>query len=272
MSARSFTKREQTYPEADGWNQKARPDPISTTLLAVQSSPIWRHLSLLDRKMYEIIIALSLAQPPGRRLKATVDQVVKAGALTAHKRAYAKSRRRLRAVGLLEWPPGRTGVAPPCRLSERWRNVPEAEIAAKLKAADKPPVRAEIWIALADYYYRHRPSRRSVRARFGSSTNRDGLKAYARDIFEDQIPKVATATRLRNNALNKASFKIGQYLDACGIDEHEAERRLLDAAKRNGSVRDDRGPRKSLATIRKGLRDGRNNPKQPRPKRSGGTT
>jgi hypothetical protein len=147
-----------------------------------------------------------------------------------------------------------------------------AEIAAILKAADKPPVRAEIWIAQADYYYKLRPSRRIRRARSGSSTNRDGLKAYARKLLEEHVAIVAAAIRLRNNALNKASFKIGQYLDACGIDEHVAERRLLDAAERNGSVRDDRGPRKSLATIRKGLRDGRNNPKQPRPKRSGGTT
>ncbi|SED78082.1 hypothetical protein SAMN05519104_4349 [Rhizobiales bacterium GAS188] len=230
--------------------------------LAVQGSPIWANLAPFDRKLYATIVAMHFAQPPGRQLRATMEQVVRAGALTAHKRSLARSRRRLEALGLIEWPRGRAGVAPPCRLSDGWRKVPESEIAARLEAADKPRARAEIAIEINAHYWRHKPSRRSCQTKTAAPTA-TARETYGRKVLREHVDKVAAATRQRGPALNKAGFKIGQYSDACGIDEAEAERCLLGAADRNGSVRDDRGPRKSLATIRKALRDGRARPKDP---------
>lgn len=71
----------------------------------------------------------------------------------------------------------------------------------------------------------------------------------------------------RNTAVYTAGLKLGSLVAGAGLDETKVTARLLDAAERCGLVADD-GQRSVLASIRSGLRNGRQHPRAVPPPRA----
>ncbi|MDP4026796.1 bifunctional DNA primase/polymerase [Methylobacterium sp. NEAU 140] len=98
--------------------------------------------------------------------------------------------------------------------------------------------------------------------------------SYIARAVEEECAIVALAPRgQRNEALNRAAFKLGTLVGAGRLDAGVATRRLLDAATTSGLVGDD-GQTAALATIESGLTSGAAHPRDfsERKARSGAPT
>ncbi|MBV9327471.1 MAG: HNH endonuclease [Chloroflexi bacterium] len=83
-------------------------------------------------------------------------------------------------------------------------------------------------------------------------------EAYLAKVIGD-LAKVAAGGR--NDALNRAAWKLGQWVAAGALNQAAVEDALFAAAERNGLVSDPQdGPRKTWATIRSGLSKGLQQP------------
>ncbi len=97
--------------------------------------------------------------------------------------------------------------------------------------------------------------------RNGKAVSPPGGHPYAEGAFRDEIEGLArTTTGERNNRLNIAALKLGEFVAADALDEQRVRLALLDACRVNGLVDDD-GERTVLATIESGMSKGL---KQPR--------
>lgn len=65
----------------------------------------------------------------------------------------------------------------------------------------------------------------------------------------------------RNEALNKAAYKLGGYVHSGFLDEHEIVKALLEAAESNGLLADD-GRAAVMSTIRSGIESGLRKPRE----------
>lgn len=89
----------------------------------------------------------------------------------------------------------------------------------------------------------------------------DGAQRYARAALEREVADLAEVGQGgRNDALNRASFNLGQLVGAGALDEYEVWDRLLEACERNGLLEDD-GRRQCEKTIRSGVQGGRQQPR-----------
>ena len=92
--------------------------------------------------------------------------------------------------------------------------------------------------------------------------NDDVPDSYILRAVEEECAAVALAPRgQRNEALNRAAFKLGTIVGAGRLDAGTATRRLLDAATASGLVQDD-GQAAALATIESGLTSGAAHPRE----------
>lgn len=96
------------------------------------------------------------------------------------------------------------------------------------------------------------------------------LPAYVQSAIDGELAKTATAPPgTRNDALNRCSFALGQWVGGGYISEAAAREMLLDAAQRSGVLRDD-GEAQTLKTIDGGLAKGIQAPREapkPEPKK-----
>ena len=69
-----------------------------------------------------------------------------------------------------------------------------------------------------------------------------------------------TGSGSRNNALNRAAYRLGGMVARRWLERSSVERALLAAADANGMVADDGGRDRAVATIKSGLDAGMNNP------------
>ena len=88
-----------------------------------------------------------------------------------------------------------------------------------------------------------------------------GTGAYTRAVLERELTNVATCSKGgRNDALFRASVRLGELAGAAMISLETVERGLLTAAIECGLIRDD-GRRAVASTIASGLRCGMSNPR-----------
>lgn len=83
------------------------------------------------------------------------------------------------------------------------------------------------------------------------------LKAYTEKAYLDEIATLSMATAgNRNDALNRAAFNLGQFIEAGLLGQTEIEITLFNLATQLGL-----GDREASATIRSGINSGINNPR-----------
>ena len=99
-----------------------------------------------------------------------------------------------------------------------------------------------------------------------TKTNFDGPSgAYAASALKRETKSVAgTPKGARNDAVNRASFSLGQLVGVGQLSRATTERELFSAAEANGLVRDD-GATAVQATIRSGLQAGMDKPRRAEP-------
>lgn len=85
--------------------------------------------------------------------------------------------------------------------------------------------------------------------------------AYVGAAVSSELSRLVSTRANRNNALNDASFNLGQFVGAGALGRHEAESRLYAAAVANGYVDKD-GERSARQTIKSGLDRGAESPRQ----------
>lgn len=85
---------------------------------------------------------------------------------------------------------------------------------------------------------------------------------YVQAALDDEISTLRTVPENQNNALNKASFALGQLVGSSWtqLSRHEVEQALYDAVVANGYVARD-GEHAARATIRSGIEAGMRNPR-----------
>src|SRR5262249_30627399 len=95
---------------------------------------------------------------------------------------------------------------------------------------------------------------------FAAVEARHRERSYANAALDGCCAELATSTPGgRNDALNKAAFRLGTLVGNGWIDRQVVEQRLYDAARLNGSVGDD-GSVAALATIKSGIKAGLKQP------------
>ncbi|MDR1685022.1 MAG: DUF3987 domain-containing protein [Desulfovibrio sp.] len=88
-----------------------------------------------------------------------------------------------------------------------------------------------------------------------------GLLAYVRTAIEGELNRLAASpSGTRNDALNRASFALGQWVGGGALSEDEAECLLFQAAQSCGLVADD-GENSVRKTIGSGFSRGKDNPR-----------
>lgn len=93
-----------------------------------------------------------------------------------------------------------------------------------------------------------------------------GSDEYYEAALESEYARVASSPRgARNNDLNVAAFKLGQYVASGALPESRVRETLYRAAEVSGLVQDD-GPKQAHKTITSGLKGGAKNPRA-RPER-----
>ena len=117
-----------------------------------------------------------------------------------------------------------------------------------------PVVDAPQW--LLDLIKAHKePERVAIRKPYeGETSSNAGMAMKAR---YDEVASAPDGTR--NQALNDASFKLGQYIGAGELSEEQAADVMLAACESNGLLADD-GKGQCLATIKSGIRGGIKDP------------
>jgi hypothetical protein len=100
------------------------------------------------------------------------------------------------------------------------------------------------------------------------------MRAYARKALENESARVrmcpAGGSGGRNITLNDAAFRCGTMVGAGWITDAEIETELTIAAHVCGLMDDPNdGAKKTLDTIRRGIRDGREHPREQPPERNG---
>jgi putative DNA primase/helicase len=89
----------------------------------------------------------------------------------------------------------------------------------------------------------------------------NGPSAYGNRALEDEIEALAAAAPgSRNQALNRAAFRLAQLAAGGELDRTHVVDRLIDASHRNGLIQDD-GLRSVMATIRSGMAAGLQHPR-----------
>ena len=91
----------------------------------------------------------------------------------------------------------------------------------------------------------------------GQTTN------YGRSWFGDAETLAYTMSGRRNTLLNTVACKAGSLIASGELSEQEAINAMLDACQRNGLIDDD-GIESAHATIRSGLRKGKDSPRVPK--------
>ncbi len=86
-----------------------------------------------------------------------------------------------------------------------------------------------------------------------------GADFYAQRAFENEIDRLATTTGNRNDALNKASRRLGQFVGAFRLNRSDVESALLDACRSNGYIAKD-GESAARSTMKSGLDAGEKEP------------
>jgi hypothetical protein len=85
--------------------------------------------------------------------------------------------------------------------------------------------------------------------------------AWAQAALRQCVDDLSAAGRgSRNNALNRAAFRLGGMVQRAWLERGAVEHELLEAAHTNGLVTEDGGSDKALATIRSGLDAGMGHP------------
>ena len=234
--------------------------PPPTPELAQRASPIWAALKSTERRLVGAIEAMTL--PGSRKLTASLEQVAKRAGISTNRTArLAQARRRLVALGIVYWPRGKKGKSPPCILIEDWRNIPEAEIEARLKAADTQVSELDPATCEMNPYLlaqgRREPKPQRAPAQRTLRSVEDRRADCARKTLDKQCGFVVRAVGSeRNDKLYKAAFVIGLYLRRYGIDRAVAERHLFHATSLNGSAHTKRDRDKSKRTIVRGIDHG----------------
>ncbi|MGW5340315.1 DUF3631 domain-containing protein [Rhodococcus pyridinivorans] len=131
------------------------------------------------------------------------------------------------------------------------------------RMGDSDPTSTERLLAwIADHRVRPavKPFTPSVPWRGGAPTDREAK--YLEAALTGQVDEIAAMgpNSGRNHALFTGALKLGNYVAGAGLDEGRVEAALTDAAQSCGLLDED-GPAAVMATIRSGIRAGKQNPK-----------
>jgi predicted P-loop ATPase len=121
---------------------------------------------------------------------------------------------------------------------------------------DLPIADAPQWLLDAIQTHNQKPPERvAIRKPYAGETSSHAGKAM--NLQYDEVASAPEGTR--NDALNKASYRLGQYIGAGELSDEQATETMLAACESNGSLEDD-GKGQCLATIKSGIRGGIEDP------------
>jgi hypothetical protein len=253
-------------------------------LLAIRRSPSWAALrrlrDKLARQFCETIAAMQKRDPPfgGPGMRATLQQVVEFmgqvvefASVNPSPKARTRARNRLNALGLVEWGKGKPGLngrpgsAPICRLSDRWKQLPQnaEELEALIRsremlrrngyAPDGKPLPTGLEVD-DEAMRRERPSREVP-----TGEDMVALRAdYIAKIIGSHAAQITFAKdkAAASEALNDLAFKFGQYGEALDLTLDGAISRIEGLGMARGLK-----PKNILAIIKCGFGAGRRSPK-----------